>query len=100
MIGMIALSGIVVRNAIVLLEFINSRLDAGIKLQDAILEAGLVRFRPILLTSVTTMLGTVPLLGDPVWSGLAWSLLSGMLTSAALTLIIIPLLLITFEVDS
>ena len=92
MIGVIALAGIVVRNAIVLLEFINTRLQEGVKLKEAILEAGSVRFRPILLTSITTMLGTVPLLSDPVWSGLAWSLLSGMLTSSALTLIIIPLL--------
>ncbi len=50
-----------------------------------------VRFRPILLTSVTTMLGTLSILNDPVWSGLAWSLLAGMLTSSALTLIMIPL---------
>ena len=92
MIGAIALSGIVVRNAIVLLEFINARRQSGVDLKNAILEAGATRFRPIILTSLTSMLGTVPLLRDPVWSGLAWSLLSGMLTSSALTLIIIPLI--------
>ena len=91
MIGAIALSGIVVRNAIVLLEFIETRRQLGVSLENSILEAGAARFRPIVLTSLTTMLGTVPLLSDPVWSGLAWSLLSGMLTSTALTLIIIPL---------
>jgi multidrug efflux pump subunit AcrB len=91
MIGVIALAGIVVRNAIVLLEFMGERLQAGGDLKEAILEAGAVRFRPILLTSVTTMLGTLSILSDPVWSGLAWSLLLGMLTSSALTLIMIPL---------
>ena len=92
MIGVIALAGIVVRNAIVLLEFIGDRLREGVDLKAAILEAGAVRFRPILLTSVTTMLGTLSILSDPVWSGLAWTLLCGMLTSSALTLIVIPLM--------
>jgi len=92
MIGVIALAGIVVRNAIVLLEFIGDKLKEGGELKAAILEAGAVRFRPILLTSVTTMLGTLSILGDPVWSGLAWALLGGMLTSSFLTLFIIPIL--------
>jgi multidrug efflux pump subunit AcrB len=92
MIGVIALAGIVVRNAIVLLEFIGDRRKEGIELKEAVIEAGAVRFRPILLTSVTTMLGTLTILSDPVWSGLAWTLLTGMLTSSALTLIIIPLM--------
>lgn len=92
MIGVIALAGIVVRNAIVLLEFIGDRRNEGIELKEAIIEAGAVRFRPILLTSVTTMLGTLTILSDPVWSGLAWTLLTGMLTSSALTLFIIPLM--------
>lgn len=91
MIGVIALAGIVVRNAIVLLEFIRQKLDQGEQLKPAIIEAGAVRFRPIMLTSVTTMLGTLTILTDPVWSGLAWTLLTGMLTSSALTLVIIPL---------
>jgi multidrug efflux pump subunit AcrB len=92
MIGVIALAGIVVRNAIVLLEFVRQKLDEGEKLKPAIIEAGAVRFRPIMLTSITTMLGTMTILTDPVWSGLAWTLLTGMLTSSALTLIIIPLI--------
>ncbi len=91
MIGVIALAGIVVRNGIVLLEFIADRRKEGIDLKNALMEAGAVRFRPILLTSVTTMLGTLSILSDPVWSGLAWSLLCGMLTSSALTLFMIPL---------
>ncbi|MCJ2542503.1 efflux RND transporter permease subunit [Thermostichus vulcanus] len=91
MIGVIALAGIVVRNAIVLLEFIGEQRAVGVSLEEAIFAAGAVRFRPILLTSITTMLGTVPILSDPVWSGLAWTLLSGMLTSSALTLVIIPI---------
>ncbi len=92
MIGVIALAGIVVRNAIVLLEFVGDQLRAGVKLKLAILEAGAVRFRPILLTSVTTMLGTLSILSDPVWSGLAWTLLCGMLASSILTLVVIPLM--------
>lgn len=92
MIGVIALAGIVVRNAIVLLEFVGDRMKEGAILKDAILEGGAVRFRPILLTSVTTMLGTLSILSDPVWSGLAWTLLCGMLTSSALTLFVIPLM--------
>jgi len=92
MIGVIALAGIVVRNAIVLLEFIGDKLQEGEPLKQAILEAGAVRFRPILLTSVTTMLGTLSILSDPVWSGLAWTLLTGMLTSSVLTLVAIPLM--------
>jgi multidrug efflux pump subunit AcrB len=92
MIGVIALAGIVVRNAIVLLEFIGDKLKEGAGLRASILEAGAVRFRPILLTSVTTMLGTLSILNDPVWSGLAWALLGGMLTSSFLTLFVIPLM--------
>ncbi|MBK4730549.1 efflux RND transporter permease subunit [Oxynema sp. CENA135] len=93
MIGVIALAGIVVRNAIVLLEFVGEKLkEEGTDLKLAILEAGAVRFRPILLTSVTTMLGTLSILSDPVWSGLAWTLLCGMLTSSFLTLVAIPLM--------
>ncbi len=92
MIGVIALAGIVVRNAIVLLEFVGDKLKEGSGLKASILEAGAVRFRPILLTSVTTMLGTLSILNDPVWSGLAWALLGGMLTSSVLTLFVIPLM--------
>ncbi|MCG9890030.1 MAG: efflux RND transporter permease subunit [Thermosynechococcaceae cyanobacterium MS004] len=92
MIGVIALAGIVVRNAIVLLEFVGDQVRAGVDLKRAILEAGAVRFRPILLTSVTTMLGTLSILSDPVWSGLAWTLLCGMLASSVLTLVVIPLM--------
>lgn len=92
MIGVIALAGIVVRNAIVLLEFVGDKLKEGGDLKQSILEAGAVRFRPILLTSVTTMLGTLSILNDPVWSGLAWALLGGMLTSSVLTLFVIPLM--------
>lgn len=92
MIGVVAMAGIVVRNAIVLLEFIGDRRREGEALKAAILQAGAVRFRPILLTSVTTMLGTFSILSDPVWSGLAWTILCGMLSSSALTLFVIPLM--------
>ena len=81
-----------VRNAIVLLKFVGEKTNEGADLKAAIWEADAVRFRPILLTSVTTRLRTLSILGDPVWSGLAWTLLCGMLTSSALTLFAIPLM--------
>ncbi|MFC1744619.1 efflux RND transporter permease subunit [Candidatus Riflebacteria bacterium] len=90
MIGMIALGGIVVRNAIVLIEFIQDALKEGVELKEAILQSGAVRFRPILLTAGTTMLGAWPITMDPVFSGLAWSLIFGLFASTLFTLLIVP----------
>jgi multidrug efflux pump subunit AcrB len=90
MIGMIALSGIVVRNAIVLIDFIATRVDEGIPLRAAILQSGAVRMRPILLTAGTTLLGTWPITFDPIFSGLAWSIIFGLLVSTLFTLLVIP----------
>ncbi len=92
LIGVIALAGMVVRNAIILLEFIGERLAEGEDLKHSILEAGAVRFRPILLTSLAAILGNAPILLDPIWAGLGWTIITGMMASSALTLIIIPLL--------
>ena len=91
MIGMIALGGIVIRNSIVLIEFIQSALHKGATLNEALLESGAVRFRPIVLTALTTMLGAWPITFDPVFSGLAWALIFGMIASTLFTLIVIPL---------
>ncbi|XGV96588.1 MAG: efflux RND transporter permease subunit [Leptolyngbya sp. BL-A-14] len=91
LIGVIALAGMVIRNSIVLLEFIHERALAGADLQHAILEAGAVRFRPILLTSMAAILGNAPILLDPIWAGLGWTIITGMMASSALTLIVIPL---------
>ena len=90
MIGMIALSGIVVRNAIVLIDFIRSSMEAGRPMREAIVESGAVRFRPIVLTAGTTMLGAWPITLDPIFSGLAWALIFGLFVSTAFTLVVVP----------
>jgi multidrug efflux pump subunit AcrB len=90
MIGMIALGGIVIRNSIVLIEFIEGALKEGKTLQSAILDSGAVRFRPIMLTAVTTMLGSWPITLDPIFSGLAWALIFGLLASTFFTMLIVP----------
>ncbi|MFK5956177.1 MAG: efflux RND transporter permease subunit [Planctomycetota bacterium] len=90
MIGMIALGGIVVRNAIVLIEFIQNSVADGVKLETAILDSGLVRMRPILLTAGTTAIGAIPITFDPIFSGLAWALIFGLVASTAFTLIVVP----------
>lgn len=90
MIGMIALGGIVQRNAIILIDFIRSTSQRGQPLQAAIIEAGAVRLRPIFLTAGTTLLGAWPITMDPIFSGLAWSIIFGLFVSTAFTLIVIP----------
>ena len=92
MIGMIALGGIVVRNSIVLIEFIQDSVARGRALREAILESGAVRLRPILLTAMTTAIGAVPITFDPVFSGLAWALIFGLMASTAFTLILVPVI--------
>ncbi len=90
MIGMIALGGIVQRNAIILIDFIRSEAARGKPLRDAIIEAGAVRFRPIFLTAGTTLLGAWPITFDPIFSGLAWSIIFGLFVSTAFTLVVVP----------
>lgn len=92
MIGFIALAGVMVRNSILLIDFINIRLDEGVALKQAIIEAGAVRTTPILLTAGAVALGAVIILFDPVFQGLAISLMGGTVTSTFLTLIVVPLL--------
>ena len=91
MIGMIALAGIIVRNSILLIDFINHALDAGRPLRDAVIEAAAVRARPIALTAVAAMIGGFFIIDDPIFQGLAVSLIFGILISTVLTLIVIPL---------
>jgi multidrug efflux pump subunit AcrB len=90
MIGVIALAGIVVRNSIVLLEFILDKKHEGVPLEQALIEAGAIRTRPIVLTAAAAILGSAVIVTDPVWSGLALALIFGMLASTALTLVVIP----------
>jgi multidrug efflux pump subunit AcrB len=90
MIGMIALSGIVVRNSIVLVDFIHYGIADGLPLEEAIVRSVAVRTRPILLTAGTTLLGNWIITLDPVFSGLAWAIIFGILTSTLFTLVVIP----------
>lgn len=90
MIGMIALSGIAVRNAILLIEFVHERLREGMSLHAALVASGAVRFRPIFLTAGTAMLAAWPITLDPIFSGLAWALIFGLFVSTAFTLLVIP----------
>ena len=90
MIGMIALSGIVIRNSVVLLDFIHMGQAEGLDLQEAIVRSVAVRTRPILLTAGTTLLGNIVITLDPVFSGLAWAIIFGILTSTLFTLVVIP----------
>lgn len=92
MIGFIALAGVMVRNSILLIDFINIRLKENIPLKQAIVEAGAVRTTPILLTAGAVALGAVIILFDPIFQGLAISLMGGTITSTFLTLIVVPLL--------
>jgi multidrug efflux pump subunit AcrB len=90
MIGMIALGGIVIRNSVVLIDFIQDSVKQGMPLDKAIKESGAVRFRPIILTAATTLLGAWPITLDPIFSGLAWSLIFGLIASTFFTLIVVP----------
>ncbi|HQY36975.1 MAG TPA: efflux RND transporter permease subunit, partial [Pseudomonadota bacterium] len=92
MIGMIALAGIIVRNSILLVDFIDSARAGGRDLADAVIEACAVRATPIALTAVAAMLGAFFILDDPIFNGLAVSLIFGILVSTVLTLVVIPLL--------
>jgi multidrug efflux pump subunit AcrB len=90
MIGMIALGGIVIRNAVVLIEFIQEADRRGLAFREAILRSGAIRMRPILLTAATTALGAWPITLDPIFSGLAWTLIFGLVASTLFTLVVIP----------
>ena len=92
MIGMIALAGIIVRNSILLVDFINAETAAGQPLADAVVRAASIRTRPILLTGIAAMTGAFFIIDDPIFNGLAVSLIFGILVSTALTLILIPVL--------
>jgi multidrug efflux pump subunit AcrB len=92
MIGMIALAGIVVRNSLILVEFVHLALKEGQGPHDALLQAGAVRMRPIFLTAGTTLLGNLVITLDPIFSGLAWAIIFGIAASTVFTLFVIPVL--------
>lgn len=92
MIGVIALAGIIVRNSILLVEFTIMRRKEGATLSDAVIEAGIVRAKPIILTAAAVVIGAIVILFDPIFSGLAISLMFGTIASTVLTLFVIPVL--------
>ncbi len=92
MIGMIALAGIIVRNSILLVDFINLQVRDGVAFKQAIVQSAITRAQPILLTAAAAMLGALFILDDPIFNGLAISLIFGILVSTVLTLVVIPLL--------
>jgi multidrug efflux pump subunit AcrB len=91
-IGMIALAGVMVRNSVLIIDFIEIRLNDGIPLKQAIIDAGAVRTTPILLTTGAVVIGASIILFDPIFQGLAISLVAGAIVSTILTLIVVPLL--------
>jgi multidrug efflux pump subunit AcrB len=92
MIGMIALAGIIVRNSILLVDFVNLRIEEGMALEQAVMSSAAARAKPIALTALAAMIGAAFILDDPIFNGLAISLLFGILVSTLLTLLVIPVL--------
>lgn len=92
MIGMIAMAGIIVRNSILLVDFIREAMASGMPAEQAVIQAASVRAKPIALTALAAMLGALFILDDPIFNGLAVALLFGILVSTVLTLMVIPLL--------
>ncbi|MEO8040727.1 MAG: efflux RND transporter permease subunit, partial [Betaproteobacteria bacterium] len=92
MIGMIALAGIIVRNSILLVDFVELQVREGVALERAVIHAAAARAKPIVLTGLAAMLGALFILDDPIFNGLAISLLFGILVSTLLTLVVIPVL--------
>ena len=99
MIGFIALAGIIVRNSILLVDFINHTRSADKSLRETLLEAGMIRFRPIVLTAAAAMIGAAVILTDPIFQGLAISLLFGLMSSTLLTVLVIPAIYIVLRDD-
>ena len=97
MIGMIALAGIIVRNSILLVDFINEELARGIDFKQAVIQAAAVRARPITLTALAAILGAFFILDDPIFNGLAIALIFGILISTMLTLVVIPVMFYAFR---
>ncbi len=97
MIGFIALAGIIVRNSILLVDFIRGRQGSDLELREILIEAGSIRFKPILLTAIAAMIGAGVILFDPIFQGLALSLLFGLASSTLLTVLVIPAIYIVLR---
>jgi multidrug efflux pump subunit AcrB len=92
MIGFIAGAGIVVRNSIILVDFINLKLAEGMPLEEAVVQAGIIRFRPMLLTAAAVVVGSSVILFDPIFQGMAISLMAGEVASTLLSRTLVPVL--------
>ncbi|MBU0554405.1 MAG: efflux RND transporter permease subunit [Alphaproteobacteria bacterium] len=99
MIGFIALAGIIVRNSILLVDFIRHAAEPGKPLRDVLIEAGAIRFKPIVLTAAAAMIGAAVILTDPIFQGLAISLLFGLASSTLLTVLVIPAIYVVLRDD-
>ncbi|MFN3891049.1 MAG: efflux RND transporter permease subunit [Beijerinckiaceae bacterium] len=99
MIGFIALAGIIVRNSILLVDFIRHLRERGMPLRAALIEAGAIRFKPIFLTAAAAMIGAAFILTDPIFQGLAISMVFGLASSTALTLLVIPAIYVLLRDD-
>ena len=97
MIGFIALAGIIVRNSILLVDFIEHARATGRPLKEVLLEAGAIRFKPILLTALAAMIGAAVILFEPIFQGLALSLLFGLMSSTLLTVLVIPAIYVALK---
>jgi multidrug efflux pump subunit AcrB len=97
MIGMIALAGIIVRNSILLVDFVQLGLERGHDLREAVINSGLIRARPIILTALAVVIGGLVMVQDPIFQGLGVALISGAIVATALTLVAIPLLYFDME---
>jgi multidrug efflux pump subunit AcrB len=97
MIGVIALAGVVVRNSLLLIDFILDYREQGASVEEAVVQAGATRLRPILLTALAIILGSAIMVTDPVFGGLAVALIFGTFASTALTLVVIPLLYMLWQ---
>jgi multidrug efflux pump subunit AcrB len=99
MIGFIALAGIIVRNSILLVDFIRHTRSPDKSLRATLLEAGMIRFKPIVLTAAAAMIGAAVILTDPIFQGLAISLLFGLASSTLLTVLVIPAIYVLLRDD-
>ena len=91
-IGIIALAGVVVRSSLLIIDFVGEQQLAGVELREAVIEGAMLRLRPIFLTAVTVLLGSLVMLLDPVFNGLAVSLIFGTLVSTVFTVIVVPVI--------
>ena len=96
--GIVSLAGVVINNAIILVDFIESSVASGMELRDAVARAGRARMKPILLTTLTTIGGLLPLalFGGPMWAGMSYAMIGGLILSTGLTLLVVPTVYVLF----